>query len=501
MCFQRLTYVVEMIVEASIVCFTSILLLYGIMAWYRRPPNSPPGPRGVPIFGNAFFLGKEPQKTFRDWGKKYGKVLSVRLGSNDWILVNDYATLHQALVKQLTRFSGIPACPILMEFSNRNNGLAFVDHAPSWQTHRRHIVTTLRRFELGKRSMETKISNEASQLIEFLRSANEQAVDIGDLLHKMTTNILCHGIFGKRYEYEHPTLCSLVEMITKMVSAEFGESMQTALLFPWLRFIPPVSSGCDKILHTRKRMIDAIDEVVVEHEKSYDEDDMRDFIDCYLKEMKAGKELFTRKQLLYEVSDLFLGGTDTTSNTLKWCLHAFLHYPQTQSKLRKEIFDVLGPSGNVNMSHEPKMPYTQAFIYEILRFHPILGLIYRSTTEDTELEGYSVPKGTPVIFNLWAVLMDPDYWHEPDKFNPDRFINEKRNFFKPSYAVPFNMGGRQCPGERLARMELFIYLVTMVQRFEILPDPDAAELPSTDWIIGGGIFFSPPSFKVVFKEI
>ncbi|CAK8686001.1 unnamed protein product [Clavelina lepadiformis] len=487
-----------MIVEALMIFF--MLVLYGTMVWYRRPPNSAPGPLGLPIFGNAFFLGKEPQKTFRDWGKKYGKVLNVRLGSSDCIVINDYATLHQANVKRLAAFSGVTICPIFTEFTSGNYGIALANYSPSWQTHRRHVVTTLRRFEVGKRSMETKIFNEASRLTDFLRSTNGQAVNIGELLHKMTTNILCHAIFGKRYEYEHPVLCSIVQTINGIVDAEFGEAMQTAMLFPWLRYVPPVSKGCDEVLKSRQSMIETIDEVVFEHENSYDEDDMRDFIDCYLKEMKAGKDLFTRKQLLYEVSDLFLAGTDTTSNTLTWCLHALLHYPETQSKLRKEIFDVLGPTGKVNISHEPKMPYVLAFINEVLRFHPLLGLSYRSTTEDTELGGYSIPKDTPVILNLWAILMNPDDWHEPDKFNPDRFIDEKGNFFKPNYAVPFNIGGRQCPGERLARMELFLYLVTMAQRFEILPDPELADLPTTDMHIGGGVFFAPPPFKVVFKE-
>ncbi|XP_076818635.1 vitamin D 25-hydroxylase-like [Clavelina lepadiformis] len=488
-----------MIVEALILF--SILVLHGIVVWYRRPPKSAPGPRGVPVFGNAFFLGKEAHKTFRDWGKKYGKVMNVRLGSKDWIILNDFPTLQKAVVKQQATFSGVATSPMFWELTGGNYGLAFVDYTPRWVTHRRHLVSTLRRFEIGKRSMETKILIEASQLTEFLHSTNGKALDIGDLLHKMTTNILCHALFGKRFEYNNPTLCSLVDIISVMVSEELGKPMQTALLFPWVRYVPPVSKSCDKILDWRIRMLDLIDEVVVEHEKSYDEDDMRDFIDCYLKEMKAGKEHFTRKQLLYEISDLFLAGTDTTSNTLRWCLHVFLHYPETQSKLRKAIFDVLGPTGNVNISHETEIPYVQAFIYEVLRFHPLLGMGYRSTTQDTELEGYSIPKGTPVIANLWAVLRDPDFWHEPETFNPDRFIDEKGNFFKPSHVIPFNLGGRQCPGERLARMELFLYLVTMVQRFEVLPDPEATELPTKDVIIGGGLFFSPPSFKVVFKEV
>ena len=102
--------------------------------------------------------------------------------------------------------------------------------------------------------------------------------------------------------------------------------------------------------------------------------------------------------------------------------------------------------------------------------------------------------------NLWAVHNDEATWKHPETFNPDRFLNEKGNFVRSSYAIPFSVGPRSCMGEQLARTELFIFLVSLVRRFEFLPDPNAEKLPEID---GGihGVFFAPKPYKVVAREL
>ena len=102
--------------------------------------------------------------------------------------------------------------------------------------------------------------------------------------------------------------------------------------------------------------------------------------------------------------------------------------------------------------------------------------------------------------NIWAVHNDPDLWKDSEKFIPERFLDERGNFISSNYVIPFSVGPRHCLGEQLARMEVFIFLVGMVQKFEFLPDPNADELPSID--DGSyGLAFASKRYSLVAREL
>jgi len=101
---------------------------------------------------------------------------------------------------------------------------------------------------------------------------------------------------------------------------------------------------------------------------------------------------------------------------------------------------------------------------------------------------------------LWAVHNDPKLWDEPKKFKPERHLDSDGNFIKSKHVIPFSVGPRYCLGEQLAKMELFLFLTSMVQKFEFLPNPDDDTLPEIENIATGGQFCAPSLYKVVAKE-
>ena len=102
--------------------------------------------------------------------------------------------------------------------------------------------------------------------------------------------------------------------------------------------------------------------------------------------------------------------------------------------------------------------------------------------------------------NIWAVHNDETFWNKPEKFDPDRFLDEKGNFARSPHVMSFSVGPRHCLGEQLARMEFFIFLVSLVRRFEILPDPEADKLPEID-DGSNGFLFVANSFKLMANEL
>ena len=103
-----------------------------------------------------------------------------------------------------------------------------------------------------------------------------------------------------------------------------------------------------------------------------------------------------------------------------------------------------------------------------------------------------------VIINIWAVHNDPDYWKDPGTFRPERFIDENGDFVKSNRVIPFSVGMRRCLGEQLARMEIFIFLVSLLQKFEFLPDEDEG-LPPLDYPSRASAFVPSP-FKLIARE-
>ncbi|XP_066278640.1 cytochrome P450 2U1-like [Branchiostoma lanceolatum] len=125
------------------------------------------------------------------------------------------------------------------------------------------------------------------------------------------------------------------------------------------------------------------------------------------------------------------------------------------------------------------MPYTTATLAEVQRINTILPFsVPHSASGDTTLNGYTIPDDATILVNLWSVHMNPQLFPEPDNFNPNRFLDQDGNFVKHEALIPFSVGPRVCLGEQLAKMELFLLFVSLMQRFSFHL-PEGAPAPST----------------------
>ncbi|XP_016094679.1 cytochrome P450, family 2, subfamily V, polypeptide 1 isoform X2 [Sinocyclocheilus grahami] len=238
---------------------------------------------------------------------------------------------------------------------------------------------------------------------------------------------------------------------------------------------------------------------VDKHYADWDPSSPRDFIDCYLTEIQKRKDDleagFHEEGLQYAVLDLFVAGTETTSTTLLWAFVYMMKYPEIQEKVQQEIGKVAGRSRRPNIDDRPSMPYTDAVIHEVQRMGNVVPLsVPRVTNEDSILEGYYIPKGTQIIPNLTSVLFDQTKWKTPYSFDPQNFLNAQGEFEKPEAFIPFSAGKRSCPGESLARMELFLFFTSFLQSFTL--SPPGRKQTSLDFKFG--MTLSPKPFKISF---
>ncbi|NXQ05386.1 CP21A hydroxylase, partial [Vidua macroura] len=164
--------------------------------------------------------------------------------------------------------------------------------------------------------------------------------------------------------------------------------------------------------------------------------------------------------------DLFIGGTETTAAALGWAVAFLLHRPELQARLRAELEGAQGPPGPGDMG---RLPLLQATVSETLRLRPPAPLaLPHCALRHTSLGGLPVVAGTVLVPNLLAAQQDPDIWQHPEVFLPERFLAPGA----PSRSLlPFGCGARSCPGEGLARAELFVFLGLILREFRLEPGP------------------------------
>ncbi|KAL7991368.1 hypothetical protein Chor_015624 [Crotalus horridus] len=362
------------------ILFLSILIIMLLSKmgnpWKKNSKDFPPGPRPLPVIGNLHIMDlKKPYQTMLELSKQYGPVFKIQLGLQKIVVLTGYETIKEALVNKADVFAERARVPIFEEFS-RGFGIVF-SHGKNWRVMRRFMLTTLRDYGMGKRSMEIRIAEECSFLVKKFESYKGELVF---LLEFKNLSILCY-----------------FEGIEERKTQNNG--------------------------------------------------------------------YFHHKNLEESVMNIFVAGVDTVSGTLFWAFTLMMKYPLIQSKcftiFQEEITNVVGYA-QPRTEHRTKMPYTDAVVHEVQRYAHVIPLnLPHETTVD----------GTHVVPLLTSVLHDESQWERLHEFYPEHFLNTEGKFVKRDVFMPFSAGRRVCPGETLAKTEIFMFFTSLLQKFILQPAP------------------------------
>nr|XP_006634889.1 PREDICTED: cytochrome P450 2J2-like isoform X1 [Lepisosteus oculatus] len=462
-----LHYILEGLDAQSILLFLAVFLLIIDIVKNKNPKNFPPGPWGLPFVGNVFNIDtKHPHIYMGKLAENYGDVFSLRLGREKIVFVMGYQLVKDALVNQGDAFADRPCGPFA-DAVYGGLGL-FLSNGYRWKKQRRFALSTLRDFGLGRKTLESVISDESRFLQEAIEEEQGKPFNPHLLLNCGISNIICSLVFGHRFHYSNNSFQRMLYMMSVIMHLEGSIWAQLYDAFPSIMKCLP---GPHKQLFSYHREVKAfIREQIKKHKEDWDPSTPRDYIDSYLTQIEnSAKDAaagFHEENLVLCSLDLFIAGTETTTTSLLWALLYMIKYPDIQKKVQAEIDRVIGKERQPSMADRVYLPYTDAVIHETQRHGNTVPLnAPRMTNKDTTLGGHFLPKGTTIIANLTSVLFDKTEWQTPNTFNPGHFLDSEGKFLRREAFIPFSAGGRMCLGEQLARMELFLFFTFLLQKF------------------------------------
>ncbi|KAM4852075.1 cytochrome P450 2C5-like isoform 1-T1 [Thomomys bottae] len=488
---------------AVLVLGLSCLLLFSIWRQNSGRRKLPPGPTPFPIIGNILQVDtKNITKSLSNLSKVYGPVFTLYLGMKPTVVLYGYEAVKEALIDHGEEFSGRGKIP-LIDKCFKGFGIGF-SNGNRWQEMRRFSLMTLRNFGMGKRSIEERVQEEACCLVEELRKTKGSPCDPTFILGCAPSNVICSLVFQNRFDYKDQTFLKLMEKFNDNVKILSSQWIQIYNLFPDIIDLVPGSHQRVKknIAYVKNYIL----ERVKDHEKLLDVNNPRDFIDCFLIKMKQEQKNhkepleFTTENLVMSSLDLFGAGTETTSTTLRYALLLLMKHPHITAKVKEEIDQVIGRHRSPCMQDRSRMPYTDAVLHEVQRYISIIPMnLPHRVTHDLKFRGYVIPKDTTILAPLTSVLHDHKEFPNPEIFDPGHFLDENENLKRSDYFMPFSSGKRICVGEGLARMELFLFLTSILQNFNLKSLQDLQNLDTTPVL--NGFMSVPPPFKVCFIPV
>ncbi|XP_059102636.1 cytochrome P450 2C26-like isoform X2 [Peromyscus eremicus] len=446
-----------------VICLSCLIFL-SLWNQHYGKGKLPPGPSPLPIVGNVLQVDiKNISKSLSMLAKEYGPVFTVYLGMKPTVVLYGYEALKEALVDRGDEFSGKMQSSLLSKVS-QGLGIVF-SNGEIWKQTRRFSLMVLRSMGMGKKTIEDRIQEEVLHLLEALRKTNGSLCDPTFILGCAPCNVICSIVFQNRFDYKDQEFLNLMEKLDENTKILGSPWLQVCNTFPALLDYCPGSHNT--FFENYSYMKSYFSKKIKEHGESLDVTNPRDFIDYYLikrRQESCSQQLkYTIENLIVIVTDLFGAGIESTSTTLRYAFLLLLKHPHVTAKVQEEIDHVVGRHRSPCMQDRSQMPYTDAMIHEVQRFIDLLpNSIPHAVTCDIKFRNYLIPKGTTIVTSLSSVLHDSKEFPNPEVFDPGHFLDKNGNFKKSDYFMPFSTGKRSCAGEGLARMELFLFLTTIL---------------------------------------
>ncbi|XP_036413076.1 cytochrome P450 3A56-like isoform X2 [Colossoma macropomum] len=479
---------------ALLLLFISLLLLYGYWpnSFFRK--LGIPGPKPLPLLGNMLEYRKGVHGLDMDCFMKYGRIWGIYDGRMPILCVMDRTIIKSVFVKE---------CYSL--FTNRRdfglNGLLydslFVAIDEDWKRIR-NILSPC--FTSGRlKEMFGIMKTHSDTLVKNLeKTAKEKSgVHVKELFGAYSMDVITSSAFSVDIDSLNNPKDPFVTNVKKLLNFDFLKpTFLITVLFPFtipllekmnVAFFP--TSATDFFCAVLKKI--KADRVAKDHKSRVDF--MQLMVDSQTPEKAAdqqGEEIkkgLSDHEILSQSVSFIFAGYETSSSTLSFFFYSMATNPETMKKLQEEIDQTFPDKAPVQYDAVMSMEYLDAALNETLRLYPVAARIDRIAKKTVEINGVTIPEGTTVMIPIYPLHRDPEYWPDPDTFNPERFTKENKESIDPYAFMPFGAGPRNCIGMRFALVSMKLAIVEILQRFDI----NVCDETKVPLELGVGAFLAP----------
>ncbi|PWA99111.1 heme-binding cytochrome P450 [Artemisia annua] len=486
----------HMILTVSIVVL--VLLWYKWTIPYTRKEKTrlPPGPYGLPIVGYLPFLGSNLHEKFTNMADTYGPIFSLRLGTKLHVIVNSM-DLAKVIAHDLDHTFANRVPPLTaLTITYGASDVIWSNNNTHWRDMRKLLVsqvlsnTSINACQIFRTRAVRNMMNGVYAKIGTKVDINKIAFDTDlDLVTSMLwgcseagegdDSIFTGGGF-REVEYKivellgAPNISDYLPLLSCFDLQGRQREMQRQLEY--------VDRNFNNIIKERIKVNSR------NIERGDKKDETKDFLQILLDiedqkdtETSLNTDTATSFNIIHIKAlllDMVTAATDASSTMVEWVMAEIMHNPSVKKKVQDELTMVIGKNV-VEESHLPKLSYLDAVIKETFRLHPPLPLlIQRSPDETCKVGGYTIPKGTSVSMNIWAIHRDPKNWSNPLEFKPERFLDGKWDYYGNNMKyVPFGSGRRICPGIVLGEKMLMYIVSSLLHSFDWrLPEDEVSDL-------------------------
>lgn len=414
-----------------------------------------PHPKGHFLLGNAAEMQADTLAFFKRIVREYGDIAAFRVAIYNAVLIVHPDQVQQVMVKDAAKYHKSQIAKAAAE--KFATGL-FSLEGETWQKHRKLIQPAFH-YRRIQSYAETMI-HYTSQLMDGWGAS--RTIDLEEEMSRVTLNIVNKTLFDADVNDKASRVHEAMQLYGEILGTEFRAP---SMLPGWV----PTKRNQE-----RKAVLETLHKIILDiiNERRASQEDRGDLLSMLLLSKYDDGTPMPDDELRDEVLTLFLGGHETSSAVLTWALILLAQNPMVEAALVNELQRVL--NGRMpTLEDLPKLEYTEMVIKETMRLYPPGWILGRMPTEDTEIGGKRIKKGTVVFISAYLTHRDPRWWEDADSFIPERFSGDYESTL-PKYAYfPFGGGPRVCIGVTFAMMETRLALAALVQRYKFELAPDA----------------------------
>ncbi|XP_071691416.1 geraniol 8-hydroxylase-like [Rutidosis leptorrhynchoides] len=459
-----------------------LVVLYKWMLYNTKWARSslPPGPYGLPIVGYLPFFGSNVHEIFATMGQKYGPIFSLRLGSKLHVVVNSSDVVKIVARDMDQNFAN--RSPPLTAATITYGGIDIVwsNSDKNWKNMRKILVSQV----LSNTNLNTCFrTREIRKVVNEVYNKLGEKININQIAFNTTQNAITNMLWGNtKSGYNANEFLDVKFKILELLGAP-----NISDFFPMLSWFD--LQGINREMQKQFEYVDRIFNSIIEEKNkvndkidgTFGEDETKDYLQILLDLVyqKNDPTTFNMIHIKALLLNIVIGATDNTSTTVEWVMAEILNNPDVMKKVQEELTDVIGLNNIVEESHLSKLTYLDAVIKETFRLHPPNPLLlHRSPVESCIVAGHTIPNGTVVYINVFAIMRDPNNWENPLEFKPERFLNNKWDYNGNNFKfLPFGSGRRICPGIAVGEKMLINILASLLHSFDwTLPKDEDFEL-------------------------